>query len=147
MTSKSIATLIDINIPGQVLRYQNYQTADYTFGGLLYSWAGFGVMTYSTNDLALSATDTVIALRNTSTIQNLLRQNNNFKRAPVTIYLVDPATGVTQAYRLVVSFATIEQGQVLFTLRSPTAALQGDLVTAKLDAQMFPAIPFYKPVL
>lgn len=147
MTTKSLATLISVELPGSTLRYQNYQTSDYTFNGQLYSWLGFSVTSYSTNDLNLSATDTVIAIRNTSTIQNLLRQNNGFKRAAVIIYLVDPISLVATAFRLVVSHSTIEQGQVLFTLRSPTAALQGDLVTAKLDAQMFPAIPFYKPVL
>lgn len=148
MASKSLATLIEVFIPGgATLRFQNYQSEDYSFGGSSYTWAGFSVTSYSTNDLSLSATDTTIAIRNTSTIQNLLRQHNQLKRSPVNVYLVDPATGVAQKFALIISFATIQQGQIIFTLRSPTAALQGDLVTAKLDAQVFPRVPYYKPVL
>lgn len=148
MTSKTLYTLLEITAPnGLALRHQNFQTADYSFGSQLFTFLGFGVTSYSTNDLNLSATDTTIAIRNTSTVQNLLRQYNQLKRSTVVIYLLDPATSVAQAYRLVVSFSTIEQGQVVFTLRSPTAALQGDLVTAKLDAQKFPRIPYYRTVL
>jgi hypothetical protein len=148
MTNKSLATLIQIEIPGSsTLRYQNYQSADYTYNGQPYSWLGFSVQSYSDSDLNLSSTDTTIAIRNTSTIQNLLRQFNGLKRSIVTIFLVDPQSLVAVAQRLIVSFSTVDQGQVVFTLRSATGALQGDLVTAKLDVATFPEIPYYRPQL
>lgn len=146
MTTKTLATLIKIEIPGgSTLRYQNYQITDFTLQGEVYTWLGFSVQSYSESDLNLSSTDTTIAIRNTSTIQNLLRQFNGLKRSIATLYLVDVATLVTVAQSLVVSFSTIEQGQVIFTLRSATGALQGDICTAKLDAQIFPEIPYYRP--
>jgi hypothetical protein len=148
LSNKSLATILKIEIPGgTTLRYQSYKLIDYLFNGELYSWLGFSVTSYSESDLNLSSTDTTIAIRNTPTLQNLIRKFDSLKRSIVTIFLVDAETNVAVAQRLIVSFSTIDQGQIVFTLRSATGALAGDVVTAKLDVSTFPEIPYYRPAL
>lgn len=150
MASITLATLLQIRIPGVAtpLFYQNYQQANYVYNGDIYSFIGFHIQTYPTIDLAAGQGDTVILIRNTQVIRALLLQYNDLKRSIVTIIHTQPGTTVPAiAQRLVLSFVSTEGGTVGFVLRPMTSALSGALSTAYLTAQVFPAIPYYKPAV
>lgn len=147
----ALATLLKITIPdsaGVVLRYQNYQPTSFNWEGESYEPLGFEVQSYPQYDLSIGSEDLRIAIRNTAIIRNLLRQYNDLKRSIVVLTHVQPGLSVPPiGYRTIVSFASYENGLILFTLRSPTSALQGRLVLKFLEAVDFPELPYYRPQL
>jgi hypothetical protein len=149
----SLATLLEItifsptnpSIVATILRYQNYQAADYSFNSQLYSYAGFQIKSYSDNDLDFGGGDSQVAISNTQFVRSLLRQYNDLKRSIASIYNVQPSTTVPPvAKTIVISYATTEGGLVLFTGKSATDALRGALVTRNLSARLFPELPRYR---
>lgn len=150
MASISLAILLKISIPGvgTPLRYQNYQSAQLSFNSELYDWLGFEVQAYPNGDLSLGSDETQIAMRNTSALRDLLLQYDDFRRAVVDVFHVRVGTTVpTIAYKLIVSHCARDAGLVLFTLKSPTSALTGALVSKYFTSADFPELPFYKPQL
>jgi hypothetical protein len=149
MSAITLAILLKISIPGvpTPLRYQNYQSAQLSFNSELYDWLGFEIQTYPNSDLSLGSGDVQIAMRNTSVLRDLLLQYDDFRRAAVDIYHFRIGTTIpTISYKLIVSHCSRDGGLVLFTLKSPTSALTGPLVSKFFTSNDF-ELPFYKPQL
>jgi hypothetical protein len=152
VASTTLAILLKISIPnsgGLQLRYQNYNpTAQFSFNSELYDWLGFEIQTYTKSDLSIGSDDTQIAMRNTSALRAQLKLYDDFRRSVVDVHHVRVgATAPTISYKLIVSHCAYDGGLVMFTLRSPTSALVGPLVSRYFSSSDFPELPFYKPQL
>lgn len=155
MSTRSLAVLLDIlprmssNAPAQSYRYQNYRyTAPIVFNGQLYNYAPFGVRSVPLVDLSLSSGDITVEMQNSPALDTLLRQVDDFRRATAIIRYVDPG-GIHPPVgcRTSVSHATREGGFVVFSMRSPTNALQGSFTSKYFTSADFPELLVYKPRL
>lgn len=149
MSARSLAVLLDIYPKGVAtpLRYQNYRyTAPIVYNGSLYDYAAFAVKNAPLVDLSLSSGDTTISMRNSAALDSILRANNDLQKATVIMRFIDPAgIHAPTGCRTSVSHITREGGLVVFTMRSPTNALQGSFTSKYFTSADFPELPVYKP--
>ena len=148
MGSISLATLLKITPKGSTtpLLYQNYRIATpIIFNGQSYAYVPFEVKNQPTIDLSLSSGDTLIGIRNSSSLDAILRANNDLKRSVVELYYVQPGSDAPPiGDKQIISFCTREGGIILFNLRPATDALRGSVVTKYIDSVDFPALPYYR---
>lgn len=161
MSVRSLAVLLDIlpRVSGaggaiataeqQPYRYQNYRyTTPIVFGGKLYNYAPFGVRSSPLVDLSLSGGDITIEMQNTTALDTTLQTLKDFQRATAIVRYIDPAgIHAPVGLRTSVSHATREGGFVIFTMRSPTNALQGSFTSKYFTSADFPELLVYKPRL
>jgi hypothetical protein len=148
MGSISLATLLKITPRGSAtpLLYQNYRiSTPIIFNGQSYAYAPFEVRNQPTIDLSLSSGDTLIAIRNSSALDAILRANNDLKRSVVELYYIQPSSSAPPiGDKQITSFCTREGGLVMLTLRPATDALRGSTITKYTTSIDFPELPYYK---
>lgn len=151
MSARSLAVLLDIYPYNTSLwfRYQNYRaTTPIVYSSELYEYVPFGVRNMPLIDLSLSSGDTTVEMRNSPALDTILRQYSDFQRATAIIRYIDPAgIHAPVGCRTSVSHATREGGMVVFTMRSPTNALQGSFTSKYFTSADFPELLVYKPRL
>lgn len=151
MPQRSLAVLLEIYPRGVATpyRYQNYRyTAPIVYEGELFTYLAFGVRNAPLVDLSLSSGDTTIEMQNSAALDTILRSQNDLQRAVVLMRFIDPTSvHAPSGARLSVSHITREGGYVIFTMRSPTNALQGSFTSKYFGSADFPELPVYKPRL
>jgi hypothetical protein len=148
MATINLATLLRIYPYNSAvtLRYQNYRrSAPILFRGDSYDYAGFSVITTPEADLQLTSQDMQIVIRDSSVLRSLMQANNDLKRAEIEAIFIQIGKSVPPEIKTsTISYATREGGNVLFTAKATTNAIQGNNITKHVAVSEFPELPQYQ---
>jgi hypothetical protein len=129
----------------EVLRYQNYQIADLAYGSDSYEYLPFDFRSYPSQQLELADDSAEILIRNNDVVRSALQDYDGLRRAIVQVRQVQISNSLPDWFwQLQVYDTTPEAGFVRFSLRSPTSALTGPLVSRYFNISDFPELPVYK---
>jgi hypothetical protein len=131
-----------------VIRIQNYQIEDLIWDSKTWEFAGFTFNSYPVQQLELGNESAEILIANNEITASMLRQYDGLRRANVQAWHVRVGSSVPPLkWNLEVLSSTPDQGFISFTLRGPTSALVGPLVTKYFNSVEFPAVPVYSAQL